>query len=140
MKKKIRLQLWLNTQNTIKWFSNMNNKYKHKFLQINIDNYCSSINPTILNYTLIFAKKYTPFSMKEINIILTVHKSVINFNNKLWVRKDIPNSFNISMGVTDSVQIIDIKGIYSLANIQDEFSELMGVLYKDDALFVVKNT
>lgn len=72
--------------------------------------------------------------MKEINVILTVHKSFINFNNKLWARKITPNCFYISTGTPDSMQITDIVGIYILANKQDVFPEIIEGLYRDDAL------
>eukprot|EP00106_Octopus_bimaculoides_P010921 XP_014778363.1 PREDICTED: putative uncharacterized protein DDB_G0272516 [Octopus bimaculoides] len=47
--------------------------------------------------------------MKEINVILEAKKSVIGFDNKLWVRKDTPNSFDITMRAPDSAQKAGFK-------------------------------
>ncbi|XP_052826861.1 putative uncharacterized protein DDB_G0282133 [Octopus bimaculoides] len=43
------------------------------------------------------------------------------------------------MGAPDSAQISDLVGIYLLSYIQKEFPDLEGGLYRDDALFVIKN-
>lgn len=49
--------------------------------------------------------------MRERNVILNVHKSVISFDNKLWVRKDMPECFDIKMGSINSVQVTDFVGL-----------------------------
>ncbi|XP_029653623.1 GATA zinc finger domain-containing protein 14-like [Octopus sinensis] len=78
--------------------------------------------------------------MGEIKVILTARKTLIEFDNKLWARKDTPNLFDITMGSPDSAEVTDLVGMYLLDNFSREFPELKGGLYRDDALFCVRNT
>lgn len=68
-----------------------------------------------------------------------VYKSLIEFD-KLWARKDIPNFFDITTRFPDFKEVTDLVGIYLLDNINKEFPELGDGLYKNDALFIIRNT
>lgn len=52
----IRLELRSNTQVAIGWFKHVE-KDKYKFLQVDTNDYYSSINPIALKKALLFAKK-----------------------------------------------------------------------------------
>lgn len=54
-----------------------------------------------------FSQIYTCISMKNINVISTAHKSVLNFENKSWVGNDTHRCL-IYLWDTDSVQLTDI--------------------------------
>lgn len=73
------------------------NKNKYRFLQIDIKDYCSSINPNVLKSVLIFAKNTSKLTMKEIQVNLTARESVIKFDHKLYVSKDTPECINAAM-------------------------------------------
>uniref|UniRef100_A0A0L8FJ23 ISXO2-like transposase domain-containing protein n=1 Tax=Octopus bimaculoides TaxID=37653 RepID=A0A0L8FJ23_OCTBM len=90
---------------------------KYKNLRENFQTFIkhTAINPTILNSALIVAKNHSHLTIKEIKVILEGRKSVISFDNKLWVQTDSPNCFDITMGAPDSAQITDLVGIYLLS-------------------------
>lgn len=78
-------------------------------------------------------------NIRERKVILNAHKSIILFDNKLWIRKDTPECFNIAMGMMDSAHLTDLVGLYLLREISNKFDMLKRGLYRDDALFIGKN-
>lgn len=66
------------TQKAINWFNRIDNKHKHKFIQVDIKEYYFSINYSALMVII----GQTSLSLKEINKILTTRKSFIKFDSK----------------------------------------------------------
>lgn len=135
----ISLSFWLDSKDTISWFYNITDKANCKFLQFDIDNYYASIYPIVLNSALIFACKYTSLTRDEINVILSARKSLIAFDNKLWARNDTPDCLDITVESPDSTQVTDLVGIYLLYNLHKKIPRIVGRLYRDDALLLVRN-
>lgn len=119
-------------------FNNITDKEVCKFIQVDIDSYYSSVNPSVLNSALIFAKNRTLLSMRETKAILAARKSVIEFDNKLWIRKETPNCFDMTMGSLNAAQLNDEVGIYLLHMISLEFLDIKEGIYRGDAPFLVK--
>ena len=100
-------------------------------------NYYTSILPIVLNKVLMFATTHSDLDRSEINTIITVRRTVIHYDNKLWNRNNRQNEFDITMGANDSAQISDLLGLYLVHKIGEEFPELGEGLYRDVALFTV---
>lgn len=60
---RITLNSWSDSNEALEWFNSIVDKQNYKFIQIDIDNYYASINSTVIDSTLIYAKNRTPFSM-----------------------------------------------------------------------------
>lgn len=72
-------------------------------------NNSSSISQVVLNKALIYASSV--LSMDEIKLILAFRRSVIEFYNIFWIKKDSYDGFNIPMGTSNSAEVTDIVGI-----------------------------
>ena len=63
----------------------------------------------------------------------------MKFGDKHWIRKNRVAEFDITMGATDSAQVTDLVGLYLIHELTQEFPELEGGVYRDDALCIVSN-
>ena len=129
--------IWGNTEEAIDWFVGLREKKHLKFLQLDISNYYSSVSLVLLNKALMFARRITKITRKEIEIMHTARRTIIEFDGDHWTRNSGINNFDVTMGSTDSAQITDLVGLYLLDSLAEEFPELRGGLYRDDALFVL---
>lgn len=84
LKIKIKLHLWLDTIDAIKWLNFLNDKRKYNFIQLDIDCSYQSISHIPLNHALIFAKNRTNLSMNEIKVILEARKTIIYHNGSCF--------------------------------------------------------
>lgn len=133
------LSIWWNTKDTLDWFNKLPNKKTLKFLQLDIDNYYNSINQNLLNEALQYAMTNSDLTEDEAKLVNLARKTLIEFEDQLWARKDTNDCFDIMMGSADSAQVTDLIGIFLLKNLADKFPQLIGGLYRDDALFVLRN-
>ena len=106
-------------------------------IQLDIDSYYPSITIGLLNKSLIFAMKNSDLDRREVDVIKTARRTVINYKNKHWTRKDRPDEMDITMGARDSAEITDLVGIYLLWKLKTRFPDIGGGLYRDDVLLTV---
>ena len=59
VKTKSQLQQWKNSSSVIDWFSKLENKQKHNFIQFDLVNFYCSITPAILNKAIEYASLWT---------------------------------------------------------------------------------
>ena len=64
-----KLLQWRNTSDAINWFKDIDNKPEMEFLQCDIVDFYPSISDTLLTDALAFARKHTPISAQEREII-----------------------------------------------------------------------
>lgn len=76
--------------------------------------------------------------MDEIKVMLAARRSVIEFENKFWIRMD-NDGFVIPIESDNSAKVMDIVGIYTLFKLESEYPGFPGGLYRDNFLFTVKN-
>ncbi len=139
LKDNIQLPLWKDTFAVIDWFRDIPDKSALKFVQFDIKNYYPSITPKLLNDALQFASTITQIDNDEIRIILHARKSLINYDESMWTKKESRVPFDVSMGATDSAETTDLVGMYILYKMINKFPFLAGGLYRDDGLLVLKN-
>ena len=92
------------------------------FVQWDISNYYPAISPILLNKALLVAMGNAGLERSEIDVVLNARRTIMNFDNKHWVRKDRIAEFDITMGATDSAQVTDLVGLYLLHKLAQEFS------------------
>lgn len=93
----------------------------------------------LLNKALDFVRGLVNITDHDIRIILVARKNIIKYNNSVWLRAWAADHLDVIMGLSDSTQLTDLVGMYLLSYITS-FLSLIGGLYRDDALFVTRET
>ena len=137
LKSQIRLKQWRNTDNVKNWFKAIEDKNSTNFIQLDIVSYYPSITFGLLNKSLIFAMQNSNLNKNEVDVIRAARRTVIEYNNEYWSRKDRPEEMDITIGAKDSAEITDLVGVYLLWKLGDELPDLGGGLYRDDVLLIV---
>lgn len=73
-----------------------------------------------INKALWYARNNEGVNHKEINVNVVVRKSIIQFNNKLWICKNPPSCFHIPIR-SNRVSASDVAETYILYEIEDQF-------------------
>ena len=90
-----------------------------------------------LNKALMFATNHSDLDRSEIDIIITARRTVVEYDDRIWNRKNNPDEFDITIGASDSAQVTDLVGIYLMHKLGVKFPGMGVGLYRDDALFTV---
>ena len=129
---------WKNTSTAIKWFENLQNKQKRRFIKFDIPDFYPSITEHLLERFIEYAKKFATIEHKTLKAILLARKSLLFSKGEIWVKKD-KSSFDVTMRSFDGAEICKIVGLYLL----DKLSNLLGKenvgLYRDDGLAAINN-
>ena len=125
---------WRNTSSVIKWFQNLPEKNKSKFIKFNIIDFYSSITEKLLKNAISFAQKFTAVSDNAKKIILNARKSLLFNSNNPWIKKTGEN-FDVAMGLFNGVKICELVGLFLLDRLasilgkkMSAFTETMGWL------------
>ena len=135
---RLKLKQWRNTSDTLDWFHNIKNKETKKMLQLDIESYYPSISEELLDKAIKFASENVgmdiDFDDETIKIIKHCRKTILCYNNDIWLKKNNTSLFDVAMGAKDSAEICELVGLYILQLIKDKFPQLDIGLYRDDAL------
>ena len=112
---------WKNTSTVIKWFENLQNKQKRRFMKFDNEDF----------YPLI-----TEHKTRE--AISLAPKSLLYRKHEIWVKKDNSSS-EVTMESFDGAEICEIVGLYLL----DKLSNLLGKenvgVYRDDGYAAINS-
>ena len=126
----LNLNQWKSTSNVIEWFTNIEEKHKHKFMMFDVKDFYPSITEKLLHNAIKFAEKTLSISQKDKEIIYHSHESLLFNRNESWVKKG-DKLFDVIMGVYDSAEVCKIVGCFILASIPTYKKDNIG-LYRDD--------
>lgn len=65
--------------------------------------------------------------------------SILGYRNKLWIRKDTRDSFDILKRSSYSADATDVVGMYLVYELDKLMPETDGGLYRDDAFLLLEN-
>ena len=134
------LNQWTSTQDTLKWFKQIEGKVDTVFIQFDIIDFYPSITEETLKNALVMAETCTSISKDDIDIIMHSRKTVLFNRNIQWCKRNNMH-FDVPMGSHDSAQIADLVGLYILYNLTN--SARVNVkdvgLYRDDGLMILRN-
>ena len=130
--KELDFNQWKNTDDVIRWFRNIPNKSKCKFIQLDIKRFYPSITEKLLNNAITFAENYIPISKEDIRIIKHCRKSLLFYRKEAWKKKDTDTTFNVTMGSYDGAELCEIIGIYIQSLLINILSNDNMGLYRDD--------
>ena len=88
---------WRNISTVIKWFENLQNKQKRRFIKFDIADFYPSITEHLLERSIEYAKSFATIERKTIEAITLARKSLLFSKHEIWVKKD-NSSFDVTMG------------------------------------------
>ena len=130
---KANLTQWRNTDSTIKWFKDLDNKGSLSFLQFDIDSYYPSISPELLDKALNWASELVTITSDDRELYHQVKDSILFDRGTPWVKKG-EKSFDVTMGSYDGAESSDLVGLFLLSQLK-HLPASIG-LYRDDGLGV----
>ena len=110
--KELDFNQWMNTDDVIRWFRNIPNKSKYKFIQLDIKEFYPSITKKSLNNAITFVENYIPVSKEDIRIKKHCRKSLLFCGNEAWKKKDADTTFDVTMGSYHGAELSELIGIY----------------------------
>ena len=130
------LPLWRSSNDVVKWFKGLNDKQNFTFLKLDIQNYYPSISLELLNKAVRWARRYTPISRREFDIIKHCRRNFVFFKDGIYRKVENPE-FDVSIGAIDSCELSDLVGLYLLNGLKQIVKVEHQGLYRDDYLCIV---
>ncbi|KAJ8048904.1 hypothetical protein HOLleu_01408 [Holothuria leucospilota] len=133
------LNQWRSTSDVVEWFSKIQQKERATFMLFDIAEFYPSISEDLLKQSLDWSRQYCEISQLEYNTIMHCRKSLLFHNNRPWVKKDNPSTFDVTMGSFDGAEICENVGLFILHTLRKTVTSSDIGLYRDDGLAVLKN-
>ena len=127
-----------NTESVTNWFKSVPNKHLYTFLMFDIKDFYSSIKEKLLREAKRFAKPYISVTNKDIETIFHARKSLLYYNDELWLIKGESN-FDVLMGAYDGAEVCELIGIFLLSLLGKHINKKHIGLYRHDGLAILKN-
>ena len=106
----------------------------------NIQEFYPSISEGLIKESLDWAKQFTNIKDFEYDAIFHARRTLLYDNEgKAWVKKDVPNEFDVSMGALDGAEICELVGLFILRQLEDKLDVASLGLYRDDGLAVMRS-
>ena len=99
--KKTDVNQWENTNNTVNWFNNIDNKKDCTFIQFDVKGVYPSMTEEILEESISFAKPFIDIDDHKIRTIKHCRKSLLFHNKVAWKNKTTTNCFDVTMASYD---------------------------------------
>ena len=139
---KTEVQQWRSTEDVLKWFTNIPQKSRCKFMKFDIVEFYPSISENLLLSALQFAANLNIcITEEELAIIRHSRKSLLFNNSQPWVKKGISRHelFDVTMGSWDGAEVCELVGLFILSQIKGAFGINNVGLYRDDGLALLKD-
>ena len=129
---------WYNTQNVIPSFKGIKNQEKNSFTKVSTVDFYQSISKDLLTNPINFAGTITTIDKKVIITMMQSKRSLIFFNNEIWLGKDNPN-FDVIMESFDRADVYQLVGLHLLNILKSEFRGKNIGLHQDNGLCCFEN-
>ena len=136
LRSKTRLQQWLNTDATLAWFRQLEDKARLSFIVCDIVDYYPSITANLLDQALNWAAGVVEISEDDKALFHHTKNSLLWHKGSTWVKKGEKN-FDVAQGSFDGAETTDLVGLFLLEKLR-ELEEVDKGLYRDDMLGVTK--
>ena len=107
--------------------------------KFDIVNFYPSISRELLKKALDFAAAFVEISAEDRDVILDTKQSLLYSAETAWVKKDAPNSFDVTMGSFDGAESCELVGTYLLCQLPEDIRKKVG-LYRDGGLGAFSGT
>ena len=130
---------WRNTNDCIKWFNDYEKNDKCSFIKYDIKEFYPSITEKVFEEALSLAREYMFIPEDKIMIIRHCRKSLLYYNEDVWIKKGTSGNFDNPMGSYDGAEVCEIIGCLLLHNLNSIIDPLNHGLYRDDGLIIMDN-
>ena len=110
---------WKNTQAVISWFDDIPNKSQKCFVKFDIIDFYPFITSEVIKRALEFAGSFVNISESDFNIILHSSKTILFYNEEVWIKRTSDDLFDVPMGSFHGAELCDLIGLFILHNIHD---------------------
>lgn len=131
---------WRNTGEVLDWFRNIDNKTNKHFIKFDIESFYPNITKAAVMKAFKFAKRYVEVTDDDIEIVVHSCKTVLSYNNDIWIKKDNDNNFDVPMGSYHGAELCELMGLFLLDKLRSTFKVGEYGIYRDDGLAVVENS
>ena len=121
----------------IKWFEEYEKDDRCSFIKYDIKDFYPSITERTLDRALDLAKEYMVIHLDKVEIIKHCRKTLLYYEDSIWIKKGEGGNFDVSIGAYDGAEICELVEcvlLYSINKIMDLSSH---GLYHDDGLIIV---
>ena len=139
IKQSTNVNQWKNTTSVIDWFTKIENKQLHTFIQFDIVDFYPSISDELFQKAIDFGKRYTVINSEDERILMHCKRSMLFKNNESWVKKGDNHGLDITMGSMDGAESCELVGLFILYTLGNKFGKQNLGLYRDDGLGSFKN-
>ena len=98
-----------------------------------------SIKEKLLWEAIRFVKSHISITIKDIEGIFHVRKSLLYYNGETWFKKREIN-FDVTMGACDGAEVWELIGIFLMTLFSKHINKVHVRLYRDDGLAILKDT
>lgn len=134
--KDLRLQLqlnqWINTDDVLNWFGNIQQKSRQSFLNFDIEEFYPSITERLFKDALDFAALHTVIPEEDRQIFMNARDSLLHSRGVNWVKRT--GLFDTTMGAYDGAECCELIGLYMLSLLKANYPQINMGLYRDDGL------
>ena len=121
----LNINQWRNTHDCIKWFKEHDKNNKCSFVKYDIKEFYSFITEKTLDKALELASEYISIPQDKIEVIKHCRKTLLYYDNSIWIKKGAGGNFDTPMGAFDGAKICELVGcllLYNLNNIVHPYS------------------
>ena len=140
LRRVLNINQWRSTNECIKWFEEYEKDNRCSFIKYDIKDFYPSITEKTLDRALDLAKEYMVIPLDKVGIIKHCRKTLLYYEDSVWIKKGEGGNFDVSIGAYDGAQICELVGcvlLYSINKIMDPNNH---GLYRDDGLIIVDNS
>ena len=133
----LNINQWRSTKDCIKWFEEYEKNDRCSFIKYDIKDFYPSITKRTLDRALDLAKEYMVIPLDKVEIIKHCRKTLLYYEDSVWIKKGEGGNFDVSIGAYDGAEICELVGcvlLYSINKIMDPSSH---GLYLDDGLIIM---
>ena len=134
LKEKLDVTLWKNSAAVIEWFQSIEMKENFTFMNFDVVEFYPITSKDLLNRAISFAKKHTPITNEEVDVIFHSTKSLLLSNDKAWMKKEGSGLFDVAMESYDSAEVCQLVGMFALSQLPRWYNRCDIALYRDDGL------
>ena len=121
----LNINQWRSTKYCIKWFEEYDKNDWCSFIKYDIREFYPSITERTLDRALDLAKEYMVIPLDQVDIIKHCRKTLLYYEDSIWIKKEESGNFDTSIGAYDRAEICELMGcvlLYSVNKIMDPSS------------------
>ena len=110
------------------------------FVKYDIKEFYPSITEKTLDKALELSKEYISVPLDKIEVIKHCCKTLLYYDDSIWIKKGASGNFDTPMGSFDGAEICELVGCLLLYNINYIVDPYSHGLYRDDGLIILGNS